>query len=74
MRTAPARSTDRDAVVAQAERAKRVGLQAGCCGWLGGVAGRVGWQAGWVAGLVGWRAGSVGGLGRVAGRVRWLAA
>ena len=34
--------TDRDAVVALAERAKRVGSQAGCGGGRGGVAGRVG--------------------------------
>ena len=44
-RTAPARHNDRDAVVAQAERAGRVGWLAGWGGWQGGVAGRVGWRA-----------------------------
>ena len=72
-RTAPARRNDRDAVVAQAERAERVGSQAWCGGGRGGVAGWVGWRAGWGGGQGGWRAGSGGGPGRVAGRVRWLA-
>ena len=66
---ASARSTDRDAVVAWAERAKRVGSQAGWGGWLGGMAGWVGGGPGRVAGLVGWLVGSGGGQGQVAGRV-----
>ena len=70
---APARRTDRDAVVARAERAKRVGSQAGC-GWLAGWGGGQGRMEGRVGGGQGlWRAGSGGGPGQVAGRVRWLA-
>ena len=64
------RRNDRAAVVALAERAKRVGSQAGCGGGQGGVAGWVGWRAGWDGWSGGWRAGSGGGQGRVAGLVR----
>ena len=73
MRTALARRNARDAVLAD-EAGKDIweGRQAACCdaqggGGPGGVAGRVGWRAGWDGGPLGdrvrWRAGSVGGPG-----------
>ena len=57
--------------MARAERARRVGSQAGCGGRQGGMAGRVGGGQGRVAGLLRWRAGSGGGLGDQRGMDLW---
>ena len=73
-RTALARRNARDTVVAdEAGKAVWEGRQAAWGDGQGGVAGLVGWRAGWMAGRVWWRACRVAGLlgggqGLVAGR------